>query len=275
MVGDRFNSLLVSTRRAPETIMTGENSASCDDGDRLIELQYMTAAVGHHVINAYSAIVSNAELIRSGAVDAGDLEMLGGAIVEAALNASQVSRRLIDWSRRPPALRRDQPAPEPPLVDLNQLIRETVESQTSQATSRVHCTLDLGSIPPIAGDSKRLATMLGHLLRNACEASEKAAGTILISTSIDSRDWLVVAIRDTGCGMSTDVLKRATEPFFSTKEDHDGIGLTIAQGIWRRHRGGLSIESQPGQGTTIRLTIGPVAALPSADAASSPIGQSS
>ena len=46
------------------------------------------------------------------------------------------------------------------------------------------------------------------------------------------------------------VLRRATEPFFSTKPDHAGVGLTIAQGIWRRHRGSLSIESQPGQGTT-------------------------
>ena len=52
-----------------------------------------------------------------------------------------------------------------------------------------------------------------------------------------------------------------TEPFFSTKPDHDGIGLTIAQGIWRRHRGALSIDSRPGQGTTIRLSIGPILRL--------------
>jgi two-component system, NtrC family, sensor kinase len=58
--------------------------------------------------------------------------------------------------------------------------------------------------------------------------------------------------------MSPDVLRRATEPFFSTKPDRAGIGLTIAQGIWRRHRGSLSIDSQPGVGTTIRLSIGPI-----------------
>ncbi len=59
--------------------------------------------------------------------------------------------------------------------------------------------------------------------------------------------------------MSPDVLRRATEPFFSTKPDRAGVGLTIAQGIWRRHRGSLSIDSQPGQGTTVRLSIGPIA----------------
>ena len=52
-----------------------------------------------------------------------------------------------------------------------------------------------------------------------------------------------------------------TEPFFTTKPDRDGVGLTIAQGIWRRHRGALSIDSRPGQGTTIRLSIGPLPKL--------------
>ena len=100
--------------------------------------------------------------------------------------------------------------------------------------------------------------MLGYLLQNAREALPDGAGTIEISTYIDPRNWLVLAIRDTGCGMSPDVLSRANEPFFSTKPDRDGVGLTIAQGIWRRHRGSLSIDSRPGLGTTIRLSIGPI-----------------
>ncbi len=93
--------------------------------------------------------------------------------------------------------------------------------------------------------------MLGYLLQNAREALPNGAGTIEVSTYIDPRNWLVLAIRDTGCGMSPDVLRRATEPFFSTKPDRDGVGLTIAQGIWRRHRGSLSIDSRSGLGTTI------------------------
>ncbi len=103
--------------------------------------------------------------------------------------------------------------------------------------------------------------MLAYLLQNAREALPNGVGTIEVATAIDSRSWLVVAIRDTGCGMSPDVLRRATEPFFSTKPDRAGVGLTIAQGIWRRHRGSLSIESQPGHGTTVRLSIGPVAPI--------------
>ena len=55
--------------------------------------------------------------------------------------------------------------------------------------------------------------------------------------------------------MTNEVLKRATEPFFTTKSGRSGIGLTVAHGIWRRHRGALSIESQPGEGTVIRLAV--------------------
>ena len=80
------------------------------------------------------------------------------------------------------------------------------------------------SIPPIPGLADHLRTMLGNLLQNARESLPHGPGTVEVSTYIDPRDWLVVAIRDTGCGMSPDVLKRATEPFFSTKPDRDGVG---------------------------------------------------
>jgi signal transduction histidine kinase len=81
---------------------------------------------------------------------------------------------------------------------------------------------------------------------------------VTVSTFTDPRGSLVIAIRDSGRGMTPEVLRRATEPFFTTKHDHYGVGLTIAQGVWRRHGGTLSTESQPGQGTTIRLLITPI-----------------
>ena len=90
--------------------------------------------------------------------------------------------------------------------------------------------------------------MLRHLVQNAIEAMDGGSGTLSITTQTDARGWAIIEIGDTGCGMSPEVLKQATEPFFSTKPDHAGIGLTIAQAIWRRHRGSLSIDSQPGRG---------------------------
>jgi signal transduction histidine kinase len=179
--------------------------------------------------------------------------------VETAIDASQVARRLIDWSRRVSSVESDSAVPKSPGVDLNPLIAEVVAAEKTKASSRVDWAVSLGSIPPVPLDAGALRAILGFLLQNAREALGDAGGTIEISTHTDPRYWLIVAIRDTGCGMSPEVLKRATEPFFSTKPDHSGVGLTIAQAIWRRNRGALAIDSRPGQGTTIRLSIGPIA----------------
>ena len=81
--------------------------------------------------------------------------------------------------------------------------------------------------------------------------------SIARSTSVDSRGWGVLEIRDSGQGMEPEAQERATEPFFSTKSGHIGVGLSIANGIWRRHKGTLSIRSLPGEGTTLRLCVEP------------------
>ena len=57
--------------------------------------------------------------------------------------------------------------------------------------------------------------------------------------------------------MDSETQVRAVEPFFSTKPGHLGVGLSIANGIWRRHRGTLSIRTQPGEGTSARLCVEP------------------
>jgi signal transduction histidine kinase len=101
--------------------------------------------------------------------------------------------------------------------------------------------------------------MFEHLIRNAREAMPAGSGGIRFTTLVDSRNWLVIEVSDSGRGMSPEILKRASEPFFTTKSAHDGVGLTIAQAIWRRHRGAVSIDSTPGEGTTIRLAVGPLA----------------
>jgi two-component system, NtrC family, sensor kinase len=252
---------------------TGEES---DDAERLKELGHLSAAVGHNVINAFSAMVSNAELIRSHAkdpdCDLAEVAALGTAIIENALSASHVPRRLIDMTRRVTAPGFDQVGDPPALIDLNQLIRETVDAQSREGGNTVEWSLKLNPIPMIRGNPSQLRSLFGYLIQNAREAMPKGAGTITFTTTVDTRNWVVIEIHDTGCGMSPEVLKRATEPFFTTRHGRTGIGLTVAHGIWRRHRGALSIESHPGEGTAIRLAVEapPAAEQPPTSAAKTP-----
>jgi two-component system NtrC family sensor kinase len=74
---------------------------------------------------------------------------------------------------------------------------------------------------------------------------------------LDQRGWVALEVADTGKGMRPEDLERAVEPFFTTKNGHLGVGLSVANGIWRRHRGTLSIHSKINEGTTLRLCVEP------------------
>jgi signal transduction histidine kinase len=246
--------------------MTGANNPHPEDSQSKSDLGHLSAAVGHHIINAFSAVVSNAEMIRSRAALGGSastqFETMAASIVETALDASQVARRLIDWTRRVTAVEIQAAGPEPPMVDVNRIIQAVVEAQQADMSSRIEWRLQLGQVPSIIGDQAQLLSMFDHLIRNAREAMPRGTGRVRFGTVVDGRNWLVIEVGDSGSGMPPEILKRASEPFFTTKSGHAGVGLTIAQAIWRRHRGAVSIESTPGQGTTIRLAVGP---LPVAD----------
>lgn len=239
--------------------MTGSSGGEPDEAERLKELGHLAAAVGHHVINAFSAVVSNAELIRSQTQwpnrDHAELAALASAIVENALGASHVPRRLIDFTRRFTSPGFDQKADPVVLIDLNRLLEETADAHKADGDSGLEWTLNLEPIPMIRGSAVQIRSLLGYLIQNAREAMPRGSGRITFSTQVDERNWVILEVRDTGGGMTPEVLKRATEPFFTTKSGRSGIGLTVAHGIWRRHRGALSIESQPGEGTLIRLAV--------------------
>jgi signal transduction histidine kinase len=233
-----------------------------DDADtveRLINLGHLSAGVGHHVINAFSAIVSNAELLRlkSSPSEPDDAELLAETIVRTALEASTVARLLIDYTRSVTSVDPERAAFEPAALALDRLADGVVAVARARSRPGVEWITELASIPLIRGHSVQLRAMLGHLIANAFEALEDQPGTIRLATATDARGWVVVELRDSGRGMEGETLAHAVEPFFSTKPGHLGVGLSIANGIWRRHHGTLSIQSRPGEGTLIRLCVDP------------------
>jgi len=227
--------------------------------EQLTDLGHLSAGVGHHVINAFSAIVSNAELLRLKlpATATGDSAVLAETIVQTSLDAATVARRLIDFTRPVTTLELRGTANGPSLVALDRLAEDVVASEQSRGRTGITWITDFQPIPPIRGHAPQLRAMLTHMIANAYEAMPREQGTIVVSTSSDARGWVVLEVRDTGRGMEGEVMMRAVEPFFSTKSAHLGVGLTIANGIWRRHRGTLSIRSQPGEGTVLRLCVDP------------------
>jgi two-component system NtrC family sensor kinase len=228
--------------------------------ERLNNLGHLSAGVGHHVINAFSAIVSNAELLRlrPPLPSVADPAILAEMIVRTALEASTVARRLIDFTRPVTSIDPNQAAFEPSTLALDRLAGEVVSEEQASGPPEVSWQAELAPIPPVKGHALQLRAMLRHLINNSYEAMPGRKGTIALSTATDARGWVVLELRDDGQGMDEATLVRATEPFFSTRPGHLGVGLSIANGIWRRHRGTLSIRSQPDEGTQIRLCVEPL-----------------
>ena len=215
---------------------------------------HLASGVGHHVINAFSAIVSNAELLRiklAAGASPIDPVAIADMIIDTALEASTVARRLIDFTRPLTTIGQER-------VELDRLVADFVEARRGEDAGGMAWTTHLDPVPPIRGQAGHLESMLDLLVANAREAMESSLEkAISFSTTLDSRGWVMLEVRDTGRGMGPEILEQAVEPFFSTKSGHLGVGLSIANGIWRRHRGTLSLKSQPGEGTTLRLCVEP------------------
>lgn len=221
---------------------------------RLNALGQLASGVSHHVINAFATVVSNAEILRLtvGTTDPADPIATAEIIIRTSVEASGVARRLIDYSRSATTI-------GPGLVALDRLAAEVVAAERAVGRPNIAWDAEIEPVPAIKGDELQIRELLGHLIANAVEAMPAHGGRITLTTGRDPRGWVVVEVHDTGLGVPRESPERVVEPFFTTKPNHLGIGLSVANGIWRRHRGTMSITPRAGGGTTVRLSIEPAA----------------
>jgi two-component system NtrC family sensor kinase len=125
-----------------------------------------------------------------------------------------------------------------PLKQFAQLVREYVPT------------------PPVLGLASELSELFLRLFINAAQALEEGPGTVTVSTSHEFGS-VVVRIRDTGRGISAVNLARVFDPFFTTRAagGGTGMGLAVCYGIVARHGGAIGLESEPGTGTTVTVSL--------------------
>jgi signal transduction histidine kinase len=109
------------------------------------------------------------------------------------------------------------------------------------------------ALPPLYAEATRLQQAVQNVVLNAAEAMPDG-GTITVSVRADS-DHVSIAVRDDGVGMSEEAVEQALRPFHSTKAGGTGLGLPLVVRILAAHDGQLAIESEPGAGTTVWLTL--------------------
>jgi signal transduction histidine kinase len=220
---------------------------------------HLSSAVGHQVINAFSTIVSQGEVLRSlfgpAAENRVEIDQRIDTIIKTALDAALMTRRLMDYTIDAIAIDPDRPGEGLEEIRLDRLLSEVAEEERANLGQGVGLALDLAAVPAIRGHRRALRDMLSFLIRNASEALEGRSGTIALRVAAEPQGWITLEIRDGGGGLAPEAMEHATEPFFTTRPGHRGVGLTIARAIWRRHRGTLAIESEPGNGALVRLMV--------------------
>ena len=227
--------------------------------ERLRAMGEMASGIAHDFNNTLSPILGFAELlVQRPDVPPATTQRYAQLINTAALDAASVIRRLRDLYRE-----RGESSPDI-AVDLRRCLEEAAaltqprwksEALGRGVSIRVVIT-DAVDVPVILGDAAGIREMLTNLIFNAVDAMPQG-GTIAMRVRQDG-DEVLLTISDTGVGMSEEVRRRCLEPFFSTKDQQGtGLGLALVNTTVQRHGGTVTVESEPGQGTTfsIRLPI--------------------
>ena len=145
------------------------------------------------------------------------------------------------------------------MTSVQQVILLTQPKWKDQALAggiNVKIHTDFQNTPTISGNESELREMLTNIVFNAVDAVVEQKGGAVTFRTFQKGNSVVLQIVDTGVGMSEEVRLRCLEPFFSTKSEHGtGLGLGIVYGIVRRHGGKIDIGSEPGNGTTVTVSL--------------------
>lgn len=145
-------------------------------------------------------------------------------------------------------------------VDIHEGLDSTLTILRSQYKDHIEIIKEYGTIPLVECHAGQLNQVFMNILSNAIQAMEQAAGSIRITTRSkvsSGGEWVVIAIKDSGKGMSAEVRNRIFEPFFTTKDvgKGTGLGLSISFGIIEKHNGTIDVESEVGQGAEFIITL--------------------
>ncbi len=147
--------------------------------------------------------------------------------------------------------------PDLQLLNLHEVLEEVLQFVRSELTDReisVEVEVDMGTsseLPIVQADKNQLKQVFFNLIKNAMEAMQPG-GSLQVKTRSDE-ERIFLQFGDTGSGIQQADLPRVFEPYHTTKEDGNGLGLMIVQRIMREHGGHVGIDSQPGDGTVVTL----------------------
>lgn len=246
----------VTARRLSEQAL-GKARSELAHVARVTTLNTLTASIAHEVNQPLSGIITNASTcLRMLAADPPDVV---GAC-ETARRTIRDGNRASDVIARVRALFTKKESTSES-VDLNEATREVIalslsELQRNQVILRTELISDL---PPVTGDRVQLQQVILNLLRNASEAMsgvDDRPRQLMVRTEQDDGDHVRLTVQDAGVGFDPRAVDRLFEPFYTTKSDGMGMGLSISRSVIESHHGRLwAARNKDGPGVTFSFSI--------------------
>jgi len=219
---------------------------------KMAALGELSFGVAHNVNNTLTGILGRAQLILRNSHDKARIESGLELIIKSAEDGAHIIRRIQDFARQRPSREFETISIADLLKDACEMTRPRWESRSEFA--QIRFTLHADCEAHIKGDPVELREVLVNMIYNAIDAMP-SGGEIRLSAQ-EGRERVVVCIGDTGTGMTSDVKQRLFDPFFTTKgKAGTGMGLAVSFGIIRRHEGSIEVDSEPGRGTTFKISL--------------------
>ena len=238
-----------------------QTEAKLQQAQKMEAVGQLTGGVAHDFNNLLGIIIGNLEFMNMPGVSEAERGKLASTAIRAAERGAELTHRLLAFSRKQ-ALR-------PVTTDINDLVSGMTGLLGRTLGEAISVELLLRpDLPPIEVDPAQLESALVNLAVNAqhamngggklhLETSKKHLDKEFTDTveSVTPGDYLEISVSDTGHGMTPETLAQVFEPFFTTKSvgEGSGLGLSMVHGFVRQSQGHVSVYSEVGVGTTVKL----------------------
>jgi signal transduction histidine kinase/ActR/RegA family two-component response regulator len=259
LVAERTHSLAeANAKLSAEMAERQRTEEALRQAQKLEAIGQLTSGVAHDFNNLLTAVLGNLELVEARLTDS-DSQRLVRSGMRAAQRGASLTQQLLAFSRK------QRLVPQP--LDLNRLVRDASEmlTRTMRTSVTVEITLEEELWPALV-DPTQIELVLLNLAINARDAMPDS-GTLTVCTAnvsgasvppeLPRGDYVMISVKDNGSGMSPEVLAKAVDPFFTTKDvgKGSGLGLSMVHGVASQSGGCLRIESAVGQGTNVRVYL--------------------
>ncbi len=222
---------------------------SPSQSQKLAVLGQLSGGIAHDLNNMLGILVGMADLIKSTLPTQDPLQESVDLILQTLTRASSLSEKMLDFARQTPQAKA--------AIDLTALLRELQSLTRTALPPGVDASFDVApGTWMIEGDENVLLSALLNLVINAGEALPEG-GTVRVSGQGAPERRFKIVVEDNGTGMDPETVSRVFEPFYSTKLEQKGtgLGLSLAKKTIQDHGGSISVDSTPGRGTRVSVSL--------------------